>query len=511
MERLSHGALLLDTNQPAPLQPGAPAPNGDVVACPPTTNFDYLFPNNPADRLPDKDGKMAEILIALGNSMIDSGAPELNSKIPSVYTYFGQFITHEVVFEVTTKDTKLGPDTKPFDQAVIPTLQNARTTLLDLDSVYGPMLDTHGTCYEVRRKKDKKDEMALGVAGNGGTFRDFDLPRQTEPPFTALIGDRRNDSNLIISQLHLAFLRAHNKLIDRGNSFPDARKILRQHFQWLVMSDYLPWVVDEDVLKSIRDGKIDVFKSAANQSSMPVEFSAAAFRFAHSMPRRNYIYNKIHDDADLSDLFLPIPQYSRLLEAWIIDWKRFIPGGQNFARLIDTRLVKPLLRLIDSSGQPVIDSKKQPIGLAALDLLRGYLLGLPTGQAVARLLGEQEISQQEIEDVAGKFVKDQKAADQKTILADSGLSTHTPLWFYILAEAAVQKNGACLGRVGSSIVAGVLIKMISRSTDSILNDPKWAPSLGQNGTFTLADLFTFAEVIPAPTEKKKETKTNGNQ
>src|SRR5437868_6366036 len=212
MERLSHGALLLDTNQPAPIQPGAPAPKGTVVACPPTTNFDYLFPNNPADRLPNKDGKrqpMAETLIKLGNSMIDSGVPGLDSQIPSVYTYFGQFITHEVVFEVTTRDTKLGPDTVPFDQGVIPTLQNARTTLLDLDSVYGPMLDNHGQCFEVREKGAR---LALGVAGNGGTFRDFDLLRDTEPPFTALIGDRRNDSNLIISQLHLAFLRAHNKL-----------------------------------------------------------------------------------------------------------------------------------------------------------------------------------------------------------------------------------------------------------------------------------------------------------
>jgi hypothetical protein len=498
MERLSHGALLLDNNQPAPAQPAAAAPNENVVPCPPRTNFGYLFPNNPADRLPDKDGKgrlMADTLISLGNSMIDSGVPELSSRIPSVYSYFSQFITHEVVFEVTTKDTKLGPDTRPLDPAVIPILQNARTTQMDLDSVFGPMLDNDGQCFRVPQQGD---EMVLGVAGNGETFRGFDLKRELDPPFTARIGDRRNDSNLIISQLHLAFLRAHNKLIEQPNSLADAQRILRQHFQWLVMSDYLPWVVDHDVLKSVRKGEIDVFKWARNRSFMPVEFSAAAFRFAHSMPRNLYNYNKIHDDAELSDLFLPIPQYSRLLAAWIIDWERFIPGGQNVARLIDTRLVQPLFRLIDANGKPVLDSTNQPIGLAALDLLRGYLLGLPTGQAVARQLGEQEISQQEIEDAAGRFVKDKIAADQKAILADSGLSTYTPLWFYILAEAAVQKNGACLGRVGSTIVAGVLIELISRSADSILNDPNWVPSLGHNATFTLADLFKLGEVLPKP-------------
>jgi len=504
MERISHGALLLDDNQPAPNQPAGSVPEGNV-ACPPRTKFDYLFPNNSTDRLPDRDAKrrpMAETLIRLGNSMIDSGVAGLDSGIPSAYTYFGQFITHEIVLEVTTKGTKLGPDTRPLDKAVIPTLENARTTVLDLDSVYAPRLDSHGLCYPVPRKGD---EMVLGVAGNGDKFRDFDLKREIDPPFAALIGDRRNDSNLIASQLHLAFLRAHNALIQQGKSqgksFADAQKLLRQHFQWLVMSDYLPWVVDGDVLNSVRKGEIDVFKWARNRSCMPVEFSAAAFRFAHSMPKNVYHYNKIHDVAELSELFLPIPQYSRLLEAWIIDWEHFIPGGQNVARLIDTRLVQPLFRLIDSTGKPVFDSKSQPIGLAALDLLRGYLLGLPTGQAVARHLGEPAISEQEIENAAGKFVQDQIAADQKAILADSGLSTHTPLWFYILAEAAVQKNGDCLGRVGSTIVAGVLIEMISRSTDSILHDPNWqGPTLG-NGNFDLAELFKLAGVLPAPTKK----------
>src|SRR6185436_19882564 len=202
-----------------------------------------------ADRLPDKDrrGKpMAETLIELGKSMIDSGVAGLDSQIPSAYTYFGQFITHEIVLEVTTSRTRLGPDTRPLNSAVIPTLENARTTQLDLDSVYEPMIDNHGRCFPVPRKGD---EMALGVAGNGDKFRGFDLKREIDPPFTALIGDRRNDSNLIITQLHLAFLRAHNALIiKQEKSFPDSQKLLRQHFQWLVISDYLPRVVDGEVL-----------------------------------------------------------------------------------------------------------------------------------------------------------------------------------------------------------------------------------------------------------------------
>lgn len=505
MERISHGTFLLDSDQPTPLQPAALDPN--VVACPPTTNFHYLFPClqcNPADRLPDKDCKgrpMAETLISLGNAMSDrapSAHPDLlDSAIPSVYTYFGQFITHEVVFEVTTKDKKLGPDTVPLDKKDIPDLQNARTTLVDLDSVYGPMLDNHGQCFRVQQQGD---EMILGIAGNGDKYAGFDVQRQIPTPYTALIGDRRNDSNLITSQMHLAFLRAHNELIKQGKSFPEAQKLLRQHFQWLVVFDYLPRVVDGGVRDSILNGDFDVFESAWSRSFMPVEFSAAAFRFAHSMPRSIYNYNDSHEQAKLSELFLPKLKYRRVLEEWIIDWSHFVEGGPNAARLIDPRLVQPLFSLIDLQGQPVVNSKNQVISLGALDLLRGYLLGLPTGQAVARHLGEPPVSKDDIEDAAGRIVQDQTAAAQKAILKDSGLSKNTPLWFYILAEAAVQKGGACLGRVGSKIVAGVLIELVRRSTDSILRETNWRPSLG-DGTFDLPQLFKFAGVLPIPIKK----------
>jgi hypothetical protein len=521
MGRTSHGALLLDTSQP-PIQPAAANPNKKPADCPATTNFNYLFPalqKNATDRLPDHDemGRpMPETLMALGIAMVepkvkDFPSKDLDSKIPSAYTYFGQFITHELVFEVTTKDRKLGRDTHPLDRAEIPRLENARTTLLDLDSVYGPMIDNHGQCFAVPMQDEK---MVLGVAGVGDeTLPGFDLKRETDVPFTALIGDRRNDSNLIVTQLHLAFLRAHNILIENHNSFAVAQKTLRQHFQWLVINDYLKRVVDPDVFESVRKGTIDPFWIAGKQQPfVPVEFSAAAFRFAHSMPRRTYNVNRIHDAEDLTSLFLPIPQYSRLLAAWIIDWERFLDRGPdfvfdkepNFARRIDTRVVQPLFQLKDSDGKPVVDSGTPPqrIGLAALDLLRGYLLGLPTGQAVARELGEPELSESQIENAGGKFVKDEVAAKQKEILHESGLCKRTPLWFYILAEAAVQKEGLCLGRVGSIIVAAVLMGLVARSTDSILQDPNWQPTLG-NGKFDLTELFKFAKVLPRP--KPKET------
>jgi hypothetical protein len=496
MNRLSHGVLTLEDTEAVSTEPE----NQNTVACPEPSYFDYLFSTlqDPDKRLP-QNRETVQTLIKLGDSMSDPEPPGLSaadpafdSKLPSVYSYFGQFITHEIVFEVTTKDRNFKPEIVPLDRGQIRQLQNARTTLLDLDSVYGPMLDPGGKCYPVPLTGE---EMEVGSAADKHT-RGTDLPREKTPPYTALIGDRRNDANLITSQMHLAFLCAHNKLVRSGHSFPSAQRVLRQHFQWLIVSDYLPRVVDSEVLKSALDGEIDALKPLEGKPFMPVEFSAAAFRFGHSMLRNRYRYNQSHTKVRLTELFLPRTDgYYPVPDEWIIDWSGFIDGVQNVARRIDTRLVQPLKRLIDSKGQPLknlIDATGQPVrpSLAALDLLRGYLMGLPTGQAVATSLGEPVLTENEIEGVAAN-------PEQKEILSESGLSTSTPLWYYILAEAAFQKEGLCLGRVGSTIVAGVLIGLVRNSRDSILRESNWTPDprLG-NEKFDLAQLFKFAEVLP---------------
>ena len=52
------------------------------------------------------------------------------------------------------------------------------------------------------------------------TLTDFDVPRIHNPSNpaastnTAVIGDPRNDENLIVSQFHHAMLRFHNRVVD---------------------------------------------------------------------------------------------------------------------------------------------------------------------------------------------------------------------------------------------------------------------------------------------------------
>jgi nucleoid-associated protein YgaU len=128
--------------------------------------------------------------------------------------------------------------------------------------------------------------------------------------------------------------------------------------------------------------------------------------------------------------------------------------------------------------------------LAVRNLLRGYRLRLPTGQAVAELLGLEALTPDQIEAQAS-------SADQAQILRDAGFLERTPLWYYMLAEAG-HGGGERLGPVGGTVVAEVLIGLVRRSQDSILRSAGWTPSLpsAAPGHFELADLLRFAGVLP---------------
>ena len=57
--------------------------------------------------------------------------------------------------------------------------------------------------------------------------------------------EHRNDENLIIAQIHLAFLRLHNQLVDQGMSFDQARQTVVGAYRYVVLNDYLPQIVGQ--------------------------------------------------------------------------------------------------------------------------------------------------------------------------------------------------------------------------------------------------------------------------
>jgi hypothetical protein len=105
---------------------------------------------------------------------------------------------------------------------------------------------------------------------------------------------------------------------------------------------------------------------------------------------------------------------------------------------------------------------------------------LPSGQRVARAIQAPELTRADLSD-----------------LAPYHLDRRTPLWFYVLREAAVLAEGKHLGPVGGLIVAEVLVGLIDGDDQSYrAQDPEWTPTYGSNDTFTMVDLLTTAGVIP---------------
>ncbi|GAA2990796.1 hypothetical protein Sfulv_00690 [Streptomyces fulvorobeus] len=69
-----------------------------------------------------------------------------------------------------------------------------------------------------------------------------------------------------------------------------ARAEVTKNYQWLVRHDFLPRIIDENILKAQYS---DAAGTSAQPFLMPLEFSAAAYRFGHAMVRRTYGWNRI--------------------------------------------------------------------------------------------------------------------------------------------------------------------------------------------------------------------------
>jgi hypothetical protein len=414
-------------------------------------------------------------LTALADTMADPPGPAGdNPDIPSGYTYLGQFVDHDITFDpVSSLDRINDPDA----------LNTFRTPRFDLDSLYGRGQADSPYLY------DQEDPASLLVGRNTGAEDEpVDLPRNQQG--RALIGDPRNDVHFILSQLHLAFIRFHNAVVDHirfeaepATLFDEARRIVTWHYQWIVVHDFLNRLVGPDLLGEVlvtskRTGKARAelsFFTWRTRPFIPVEFSAAAYRFGHSMVRDRYRINDtlevlpILTDIRVANRLQHLGGFRALPKGWSVQWKHLYPLGDatpQVSRLIDTRLAEPMRKL-----PPQIDDARRSLGL--LNMLRGRSLQLPSGQAVAGAMG---------------------TAVSDTTLKLSG---ETPLWFYLLRESEVVGEGRRLGPTGGRIVAEVLVGLLKGDPSSFLRqEPAWKPDLpaATAGQFTMVDLLRFAGV-----------------
>jgi Animal haem peroxidase len=330
-------------------------------------------------------------------------------------------------------------------------LQNARSSKLNLQTLYGDGPTGHPFLYQ----RDDPAKFLLGADG-------ANVQRNAEG--TAIVGDPRNDSHMLISQLHLAMLRAHNSFVDEARLagvpddcvFKEATRQLQWHYQWIVLNEFLPTLVGPTLADEVLRKGPQYFRPGRN-GFIPLEFADGAYRYGHAQIRHRYRLNLENDPVPLfPDLlgFRAVPRQHK------IDWKLFIdsPGEASAQRSkkIDGKLVQALIQLpVAVTGEVNIEDYHS---LAVRDLQRGQGVGLPSGETVARHLGITPLNAEQVG------------------IASTGWQGETPLWYYILREADVCAGGDRLGPVGGRIVAEVLVGLIDADATSFRQSPRpWQP------------------------------------
>jgi Animal haem peroxidase len=562
------------TTRIAPLEARPEVPD---IAVDEQADFGYFVPplDAPENYLPASQTTVDE-LDELGNLMIEAGgAGGADSTMPPVLTYWGQFLDHELTARTDreTEISKIENAHPPVpSSAVESSLRNARTPRFDLDSVYGgspigPDITADvATVISGLRHPTLRNKMCVGTSVDpvplpDGLDEHRDLPRyvQVQPavrnaalrvaqaslspsefdkfsdtlPQRALIGDMRNDENLVVAQFHLSFLRFHNRVIDFLEShdtgwipdFASAQTLTRLHYQWLAVEGYLKGVCDPAVVnRVIHDRASHFFKFRAEFDSrrqntrlgnaLPLEFSLAGYRFGHSMVRGAYDYNKnfgpeagFAPRATLNDLFEftggggAINTSKRLPKIWVIDWARFVDASAppRVARKIDTALAPPLNDMIKEGNDKPEPLRTLLRSLARRNLRRGYNLRLPSGQAFHRHLNQiGAVQSAPIADVSTIFGSKPQL---RNFLKNSQSKFHerTPLWFYILAEAE-SGGGNRLGEVGSFLVASTFIGVLLADPDSAMSrgfHPNQSPLRMDDNTpiDSIAKWMRFASVM----------------
>ena len=394
---------------------------------------------------------------------------EENYGLPAGFTYLGQFADHDITFKADDAFAVKGQDGV-----------NHRSARFDLDPLYGAGPGLQPFLYNADGRT-----LARGRAltQGGRPSASFDHPRVDG---VAVIADKRNDENVLVSQMHGAFASFHNALAqDRPKaSFEELRQMVTWHYQWMLLTDFLPRLCGEKamhrLLPALADGRGPncgrsrrTITADLRPGEMPLEFSDAAYRFGHSAIRSVYRLNaqmtgtaeeqrRNPAAAGRKFIFAAVDQAGlngnrAFPEEWAIDWGLFFEtrgpmtpdqialGAQKVqaSYKIDTSLVNPLAFLPEFSqnGTPAAKTaegfaKPKPGAIANLalrNLMRGQASGLASGQDVARAMGYEPLSDKDL--MVGKATVDGLTENQSITAYGDSFKGQAPLWFYVLAEA----------------------------------------------------------------------------
>ncbi|QEW20250.1 hypothetical protein LA6_002447 [Marinibacterium anthonyi] len=453
--------------------------NCDITAEPLPQVFGYLGKKNPIT------GNLSRAaIVAAFDKLVDDMKTNvvLDGPAEAGQTFFGQFIDHDITLDATSA---IGTHTDPA------TIRNVRTPNLDLDCVYGDGPDATPHLFS----PDHDGFLLFGREENPN-----DLARNCKG--RALIGDPRNDENVLVSQIQGCFIKLHNILMAKVATQPEVtdavthcamdgtrsevwadmipedlkgfemvRRFIRLHYQWLVLNDFLPSFVDQACIDAALAH--DPFGSCA--PIMPAEFSVAAYRFGHATVQAKYDINA----AKMGVGLFAMHGFGWRSSDWDMEMSRFFGPGAQKALPVGTKMAKDLFELPANIvnkplmwGDLEIDIPKAR-KLALRNILRDRTaILLPSGQQLARKLGIPELA----------------APPQ---LADAHI-TKTPLWFYCLQEAQDSGKKKLTG-VGGTIVASVFARLLKLDPESMYHLHGFTPWPGFGPNFSMAALTKWVD------------------
>jgi hypothetical protein len=400
-------------------------------------------------------------------------------------TFVGQFLDHDITFDTSST---LGVPTDPQSSP------NGRTPSFDLDSVYGGGPVASPQLYET------SDWIKLKIE-SGGEYED--LPRNADN--SAIIGDPRNDENMMIAGLQCAFILFHNRAVDDVRAsgvtddaqvFAQVRQLTTWHYHWMIVHEFLPLFVGHAMVDKILSQGRHFYTPPLGGAYIPVEFQGACYRFGHSMVRPSYRANFTGNNGSpfFGMIFDPDAEATNATDPndlvggcratrRFIGWHTFFDFGDGNVKpnkKIDRHISTPLFNL----PLGTIASHNPPTALPQRTLLRHITWSLPSGQDIGRAMNVDKVSQHQLAELSHYGL---------------GLDKSTPLWYYALAEAEIMENGLHLGPVAGRIVGEVILGLLQTDPNSYLvTQPSWTPTVPRahstDGGFRMIDFLAYAGV-----------------
>lgn len=470
-----------------------------------------IFPNLADKPIPFIDGSIEAThaaLHAISAAMVggtDDMCLENPGPIPAGYTYFSQFVFHDMAF------TRLENRNHGYTARVAsPHIASDCTAALDLDTLYGsgpvfePMLykapDSRfghrcefvtgmpgeqilpGEMTETERA-NARDLPRIALDGCGATSARSRNPRYSQP----VVADARNDHHLILAQMHATFLKVHNRIVGvlRANgaepqeAFEITRAFVGSSYRKAIFLDYLPRILHPAIYRELFGRRFDAYLPRRGQPGValgiPLEFTFGTGRLGHAMSRSVYRVNRFRPEAPLPEIInlsSEAPDAKLPVSAdWYIDWTNFFEFSTLASKVQSARRISPFMSsAMAQDTTTILADTDRSIGF--MDMWRCYERRLPSGQILARRINREigdlfgtELTQKggiPILEKAAMLPSDAFAAVypadaerlRAALVAAPEFLVHTPLFYYLAQEAAVLgEEGGRLGPVGSFILA----------------------------------------------------------